>query len=89
MNVVEELEQLITDEMLAARILNGDSAAFEELVNRYKNSIFHVVYRLVGQYQEAEDISQEVFILIYEKMYQFDRKKKQPLDTPYCSKYCH
>ncbi|MGI5879717.1 MAG: RNA polymerase sigma factor [Syntrophomonadaceae bacterium] len=67
---------MITDEMLAARILNGDSAAFEELVNRYKNSIFNIVYRLVGQYQEAEDISQEVFILVYEKMYQFDRKKK-------------
>lgn len=67
---------LLSDELLAGRILSGDTAAFEELVNRYKNSVFHVVYRMVGQYQEAEDITQEVFILVYEKLYQFDRTKR-------------
>ena len=67
---------MLSDEMLADRILRGDTAAFEELVDRYKNSIFHIVYRLVGQYQEAEDITQEVFILVYDKLYQFDRTKR-------------
>lgn len=67
---------MISDEALADRILHGDTAAFEELVNRYKNSVFHIVYRMVGHYQEAEDITQEVFILVYNKLYQFDRSKK-------------
>ncbi|HAA09043.1 MAG: RNA polymerase sigma factor [Syntrophomonadaceae bacterium] len=67
---------MLSDEILAERILHGDTAAFEELVNRYKNSIFHIVYRMVGQYQEAEDITQEVFILVYDKLYQFDRTKR-------------
>ncbi|MGS0744659.1 RNA polymerase sigma factor [Syntrophomonas erecta subsp. sporosyntropha] len=67
---------MITDEVLAEQALNGDLSAFEELVNRYKKSVFAIVYRMVGQYQEAEDISQEVFILVYEKLYQFDRRKK-------------
>jgi len=67
---------LISDESLVIDTLNGDLAAFEELVNRYKNRVFSIVYRMIGQYQEAEDITQEVFINIYEKLYQFDTGKK-------------
>lgn len=67
---------MLSDEMLASQVLKGETAAFEELVDRYKKSVFHVVYRMVGQYQEAEDITQEVFLLVYEKLYQFDRTKK-------------
>lgn len=67
---------MISDEMLAKQTLEGDVSAFEEIVNRYKKSVFAVVYRMIGQYQEAEDISQETFINVYEKMYQFDSNKK-------------
>lgn len=65
-----------TDEMLAAQILNGEIAAFEELLNRYKKSVFSIVYRMIGNYHEAEDISQEVFVTVYNKLYQFDGNKK-------------
>lgn len=65
-----------TDEMLAAQILSGDTAAFEEILNRYKKSVFSIVYRMIGNYHEAEDISQEVFINVYKKIYQFDSSKK-------------
>jgi len=51
-------------------------SAFEELVDRYKRPVFSIVYRMIGQYQEAEDITQEVFINVYEKLYQFDSNKK-------------
>jgi len=67
---------LLTDEMLTAITLSGDISAFEKLIDRYKNSVFAVVYRMTGQYQEAEDISQEVFITVYTKLYQFDNSKK-------------
>jgi len=67
---------LISDEMLVGQILQGELSAFEELVNRYKKPVFAIVYRMIGQYQEAEDISQEVFITVYEKLHQFDRTKK-------------
>lgn len=67
---------MISDEMLAAQILRGEISAFEELVNRYKNSVFAIVYRMTGQYQEAEDISQDVFLTVYQKLYQFDQSKK-------------
>jgi len=74
--VAGELEQVISDELLAEQALLGNIAAFEELVNRYKKSVFAIVYRISGQYQDAEDISQEVFLTLFEKLYQFDRQKK-------------
>ena len=67
---------MLTDEMLTAHTLRGEVSAFEELVNRYKNSVFAIIYRMTGQYQEAEDISQEVFLNVYQKLYQFDKTKK-------------
>jgi len=67
---------LLSDESLACKSLDGDISAFEELVNRYKRPVFSIVYRMIGQYQEAEDITQEVFINVYEKLYQFDSNKK-------------
>ncbi|CFX69049.1 RNA polymerase sigma factor, region 2 [Syntrophomonas zehnderi OL-4] len=65
-----------TDEMLAAKTLNGEIAAFEELLNRYKKSVFAIIFRMIGNYHEAEDITQEVFVTVYHKMYQFDQSKK-------------
>ena len=67
---------MLSDESLACKCLEGDILAFEELVNRYKRPVFSIVYRMIGQYQEAEDITQEVFINVYEKLYQFDSNKK-------------
>lgn len=67
---------MFSDEMLATQALNGELSAFEELVNRYKNSVFSIIYRMLGQYHEAEDVSQEVFITVYQKLYQFDTNKK-------------
>ncbi len=67
---------MLSDEILASKTLNGELSAFEELVNRYKGSVFSIVYRMLGHYHEAEDISQEVFITVYQKLYQFDVNKK-------------
>ncbi|MDD3365293.1 MAG: sigma-70 family RNA polymerase sigma factor [Syntrophomonas sp.] len=67
---------LLTDEILTAQTLRGEVSAFEKLVDRYKKSVFAIIYRMTGQYQEAEDIAQEVFITVYQKLYQFDSSKK-------------
>lgn len=67
---------MISDETLAWQTLSGDLAAYEELVNRYKNQIYAIIYRIIGQAQEAEDLSQEVFLTVFEKMYQFDTSKR-------------
>lgn len=65
-----------SDEALALKTLKGDLEAFEELVNRYQKPVFKIAYRMVGQREEAEDVCQEIFLTVYQKMHQFDPAKK-------------
>lgn len=67
---------MLTDEMLAIRTLQGEVSAYEELINRYSKSVFGIIYRMTGNHQDAEDIAQDVFITVYQKLYQFDDSKK-------------
>ena len=52
------------DEFLYEKYLNGDKEAFETLYNKYKNGICYFVYNIVKNYEQAEDITQEVFIYV-------------------------
>lgn len=67
---------MLSDDKLAQQIMIGDTDAFEELMNTYKKSVFAIAFRMMGNYHEAEDICQEVFVTVYNKMYQFDSSKK-------------
>lgn len=67
---------MLTDEAIAERVLQGETALFEELVKRYQQPVFSIIYRMIGQYQESEDIAQDVFLNVYQKLYQFDCDKK-------------
>ncbi len=53
------------DGRLAEACRRGDGRAFDELVHRYKDRVFAVVYRFLGDREEALDISQEVFVNAY------------------------
>lgn len=52
----------VSDEQLMANALRGSAEAFEELYHRYARRIFGFAHRLVRDYQEAESITQEVFL---------------------------
>lgn len=56
--------------------LDGDTDAFEELITRYKKLIFNTAYRMMGNREEAEDITQEVFIKIYNSLSKYDPEFK-------------
>jgi RNA polymerase sigma-70 factor, ECF subfamily len=45
--------------------------AFEELFARYNSMVFRMTYRILGDYEEALDVSQEVFLTVYQKMSAF------------------
>ncbi len=64
------------DEILVMATLNGDMDAFEELMVRYQKMVFKAAYRLMGQKEEAEDMVQEVFMIVYRKMHLFNPEKK-------------
>lgn len=55
----------IRDRRLVRRLKAGDERAFAEMVATYQDRIFGLVYRMLGNRQEAEDVAQEVFISVY------------------------
>lgn len=50
------------DVVLVEACRKGDPTAFEELVDRYKDRIYNVAYRFLGNHEDAQDVAQEVFI---------------------------
>ncbi len=54
-----------SDSILVHQALNGDQEAFEALVSRYNKSLFGLIYHYVGEYHEAEDILQQVWLQLY------------------------
>jgi RNA polymerase sigma factor (sigma-70 family) len=55
----------IPDSVLARQILAGDQKAFETLVQRYSTPLFNFICRFLGDYDQACDISQQVFLQLY------------------------
>ena len=66
----------VDDARLVARCLKGDQGAFELLVTRYERVLFSVALRLVGDYEDARDATQNAFIRAYEHLDTFDPARK-------------
>jgi len=64
-----------SDEALAKLSKEGDTKAFEELFNRYKLPILNFIYRLIGNRETAEEVTQEAFIRAYKSLGIFDPKR--------------
>ncbi len=60
------------DAQLVERCLRGDEKAFEELLNKYKASVYSICYRMVRNHSDAEDLSQEVFIRTFSVLDRYD-----------------
>jgi RNA polymerase sigma-70 factor, ECF subfamily len=56
------------DRELVATAVNGFDGSFEELVRRYQRPIAAYVYRMVGNYESALDLTQEIFIKVYNSL---------------------
>jgi len=65
-----------TEEVLLDRCLEGDGGAFGKLIDRYQRVLYNVSLRMVGNREDALDITQTVFLKAYENMGSFDRRHK-------------
>ena len=61
--------------MLVRRCVAGDAAAWEEIVQTYNRRIYNICYRFAGSGDDAEDLTQEVFIKMYRTLSSYDASK--------------
>lgn len=64
----DEAEQELT---LFRQAQQGDFAAFQQLIQRWQDRVFTLAYRLLGQRQDAEDVTQQAFLSVIEHLEQF------------------
>ena len=68
------MEQI--ENRLTKLALNGDQQAFAEIVELYKDKIYHLGYRMLSNRHEAEDVVQETFLRVFKSLDRFDPNQK-------------
>jgi RNA polymerase sigma-70 factor (ECF subfamily) len=61
--------------LLVRRCVGGDAAAWEEIVQRYHRRIYNICYRFAGSSEDAQDLTQEVFIKMYRTLSSYDMER--------------
>jgi RNA polymerase sigma factor (sigma-70 family) len=64
------------DKRLVAAVVNGDEPAFRKLIHQHEKLVISIVYKMVIRKEDCEDICQDVFLRVYEKLpgFRFDSK---------------
>jgi RNA polymerase sigma-70 factor (ECF subfamily) len=60
--------QPVDDKELVTRALEGDESAFRELLERFRRPVFSLVYRMIGDREQAEDLAQESFVKAFNNL---------------------
>jgi RNA polymerase sigma-70 factor, ECF subfamily len=69
------LEDAQVAALLVRRCVAGDAAAWEEIVQRYHRRIYNICYRFAGTSDDAQDLTQEVFIKMHRTLATYDPDK--------------
>jgi len=78
-NKSKEIESSAEDKELLEiieRAKGGDQSAFQKIVDKYKTQVASIAYKMVGDYEDAKDISQIVFVKTYQNLVNFDTTKR-------------
>lgn len=59
---------------LVRRCLEGDGAAWDTLVRAYWRRVFNIAYKFVARFDEAEDLTQEIFVKLFRALPTYDRR---------------
>jgi len=59
---------------LIERCLAGDQQAWEQIVRQHWRKVFNLAYKFVGRHDEAEDLTQDIFLKIFKALHTFDRR---------------
>ena len=81
--------QPATPDTLIEQCLAGDQAAWETIVRQNWRKVFNVAYKFVGKHDEAEDLTQDIFLKIFKALNTFDRRANfQPWIVSICRNLC-
>ncbi len=61
-------------ESLIQQCLQGDQVAWEAIVRQHRRKVFNLAYKFVGKHDEAEDLTQDIFLKIFKSLHTFDRR---------------
>ncbi len=64
------------DAALMLRVKQGDSAAFAELVDKYKQPVLNLAWRMLRDQTEAEDLAQNVFVQVHKSAHRYEVSSK-------------
>jgi RNA polymerase sigma-70 factor (ECF subfamily) len=62
-----------SDAALIERCLRQDNAAWDEIMGRYRRRVFHIAYKFTGKHDQAEDLTQEIFLKLFRSLDKFNR----------------
>jgi RNA polymerase sigma-70 factor (ECF subfamily) len=66
----------VAERLLIDRLIERDEQAFSEIVRLYGDKVFSLIYRMLGNRQEAEDVAQDVFITVFKTIESFRGEAK-------------
>lgn len=72
----ESAPKVLTDTEVVDLVLAGDRDAFSMLVERYQKGLVNYIFHMARNYEEALELTQEVFLKVYTSLDKFDRQYK-------------
>jgi len=70
------MQKVQDEKYLVSEVLSGNRKAFVQLIKQYEGLVLHIVTPLIGVNEDREDICQDIFIKVYEKLNTFQFKSK-------------
>jgi RNA polymerase sigma-70 factor (ECF subfamily) len=64
------------DRALVSQVLSGDRKAFKQLIKQHERLVSHMVGRLINHQEDREELCQDVFLRVYEKLGEFNFQSK-------------
>lgn len=63
--------KVLPDEEIIRLVISGHTEAYSILIDRYKNLIFDLCYKYTYDYSKTQDLSQDIFVKVYQKLHTF------------------
>src|SRR6056297_1689380 len=71
MNEYEEVDFKVIE-----AVLNGNTASFKKIIERYEAMVFDLAYKHLQNYEDAKDLTQEIFLKIFNQLDKYDNNYK-------------